>query len=214
MNKTILPCLAVTLLVVGAITTLGSQQPARAVTNMNGRLLATAQPTITPTQTVTPNSPEQVIVNEDDDFAPGLLIGVLLFFALVLVILGVGIAIAAVIIGGLAFLTLMGIISSSVLIGFIQQKPGSALSAFLTQVCAAIGAFCGIIAGWAVLFLTEWPLDFWLVTGAGAASGLLGGAMVGLPASLGLRWMYSRVTAKIKARRDRNAADKPGQGTS
>jgi len=212
MNKFVPPIFAVTILAsVGTLFLLGQQPSAGGASSLT---LATAQPTATPMPATASDSTQQAIepIEEYDDFAPGLAVFALLFVLLMVAVLGAGMVIAAALIGGLAFLTLMGIASSSVLVGFIQRRPGPALSAFLTQLCAAIGTICGIMVVWIILFVTEWPLNFWPVTGVGAFSGLLGGAMVGLPASLGLRWIYSWVMARLQARRERGATDGTKQG--
>ncbi|MBN1310914.1 MAG: hypothetical protein JXB30_05785 [Anaerolineae bacterium] len=203
MNKLILPMPAIITLVSMGTVSLWAQQSFAG--EVSSPALTTLQPTATLTPTAATGSTQQTPVEEYDDFAPGLAVFALLFVLLMLAVLGAGIVITAALIGGLAFLILMGIISSSVLVGFIQRRPGPALSAFLTQLCAAIGTACGIIVVWILLFVTEWPLNFWLVTGIGAFSGLLGGALMGLPASLGLRWIYSRSMTTLQARRDRDA---------
>lgn len=169
--------------------------------------------TATPMPTLIADNGSAAPTPEGDDFAPGLAVFALAFILLMLAVLGIGMVIGAVLIGGLALLTLMGIISTSVLVGLVQRRPGPVLSAFLGQLGAAIGAFCGVVLAWIVLFLVEWPLDFWLTTGIGVISGLAGGAVVGMLASLVLRWTYSVIMKQIQARQDRNITAKSGQDT-
>lgn len=138
------------------------------------------------------NIPEELLSEEsypeDDDFNPGLGIFALIMVLVTIVLIGVGIALGllgAVILG---FLTFFGVISSSVIFGFLKKNSASAFRMLFLQVGALAGLFCGIagtlFASWIVDF--QWK-DYALY---GCITGVLGG--------LFLAWLFNRTWGRMR----------------
>lgn len=143
--------------------------------------------------------------SEADDFNPGsgifaafmimIMVMVVVFMLLVSIGLAVGIGLCA-LAGALAAL---GILSSSVAIGFIRRSPASGFRALFLQLGAVAGVPCGIGAAWLVSLLahSHWSVATRVVVGG--AGGLMCGVLVACLFNL----VRGKVAAWILARYDR-----------
>jgi hypothetical protein len=122
------------------------------------------------------------------DFAPGL--GV---FALLMVVIAVMLAVTAVVaIGMVAVLFLIGLISTSVLAGFIRKRPSAGFRVFFMQTGAVAGIVCGIPMSWLVVWLLE--------LGMGLRWSSLGGAACGLLAGVGISLLFNSIWRRMLQR--------------
>jgi hypothetical protein len=140
-----------------------------------------------------PPSEEQV-----DDFAPGLLLFALLIMIAGLILVGIGIVLGVVILIVTAILLAFGIVSSSVLIGFIQRRPKYGFMAFLVQVGAVLGVPCGVAGLWLLKALTDLQFSLGQTTLYGAFCGLVGGAITGLVFGLALDQIYRWTSSRLR----------------
>jgi len=149
--------------------------------------------TVTPHPTTTPTPPY------DGDW---ILIGrgvLFLFFALMMIVmLGVGIVlgitlvvVSLVLAGVLMLLIMVGVVSTSSLVGFLSRRRGPAVTALFTQVGAVAGTPIGVIGFWLFRQLANLSQisQTWIVIGGGIG-GLLSGAIVGWLFSLVCRHIY------------------------
>jgi hypothetical protein len=113
-----------------------------------------------------------------------MLLGVLAILLLVAVV----VVLAAILAAGAMFLgavlLLLGIISSSVLIGLLRRTGRSAVRAFIIQACALAGVPMGVGALWLDNHLLHVGLSYGVILFVGAVGGLATGAAVGLAFSL------------------------------
>lgn len=91
----------------------------------------------------------------DDDFAPGLLIAVLILFAVVIFIAIVAAVVGVVAMAAIAVLVLFGVLSTSILIGVKNRRIESGAKALFVQVAAVIGAVAGCVG----FVLSAWIAD-------------------------------------------------------
>ncbi len=121
----------------------------------------------------------------------------LVFLAVALVIIGIGIVIGIGILLLTTVLVLLGIISSSAVIGLVQKRFEHGFFAFVVQ----LGGISGIPVGVGVLlildWLIDWSLDWRLASVFGAFTGLIGGVLLGVVFSLitlrTYRWISQRI---------------------
>lgn len=163
-------------------------------------ILSQAQtPETTPTADghVTP-TPTPATEDEQGLGAIGLGIFLLFFIMFILVLIGVGIvlglalvALGLVLAGVAALLVVLGIVSTSSLVGVLSRRRGPAVTALLTQLGALAGAPVGVAVFWLFRQLADLSQIslVWTVIGGGIG-GLLGGAAVGWLFSLAFRRFY------------------------
>jgi len=117
-------------------------------------------------------------------FAPFLGIGILVFvlalLAACLLLVGLGLAVGMAICAAVGALAMAGIISTSVVTGFLRRSPASGLRVFFLQAGSLAGVPCGMAAMWLVSWLKQnnWSLDSILMIGG--IGGLIDGAAVAL----------------------------------
>ena len=109
---------------------------------------------------------------EDDSMGPLLIpmMIILVIFA-AMILFGLGLT---------ALLVLLGIVSSSVIIGFLRKRPGAAVGALVIQFGAVVGIVCGVVAFWLAKYLFDLGLAFWPLTLYGAICGLVFGVVIGV----------------------------------
>ena len=124
---------------------------------------------------------------DDDDFNPGLGIFALIMVVGMLLLIGVGIALGVIAVIVLCLLTFFGMISSSVIFGFLKKNPASAFRMLFLQLGALIGLFCGI----AGTLLASWIIDFdWKEYALyGCFAGIIGG--------LFLAWLFNSLCSRM-----------------
>src|SRR5438876_750660 len=109
----------------------------------------------------------------DDDFSPMLFFMLLVFLAVCLVLLGIGIVVGVCGIALVAFLTAVGVISSSVAVGLFRKRFSAGWRAFLVLSCVAAFIPCGIAVSWLVNHFAQLSSQTRWIIGVGAASGLI-----------------------------------------
>jgi hypothetical protein len=133
--------------------------------------------------------------SETDDFNPG--VGIAAAFVIMVVVvvlmllLGMGLAVGLLLCALTGALVAVGILSSSVAIGFIRRNPAAGFRALFLQLGAVAGIPCGIAAAWVIALATHSP---WSVT----ARIVVGGA-VGLACGISVAWLFNFVWSKIAA---------------
>jgi hypothetical protein len=83
------------------------------------------------------------------------LIIVLLFFAICLGLIGVGIVIAGCVIAAIAALASFGVVSSSVLVGITRKDPSSAVRVFILEASTLLGGGAGSGAATLLFLFTD-----------------------------------------------------------
>lgn len=134
------------------------------------------------TQTVqkAPDSEEFV------DSAPGLGIFALFAIVVLLLLVGAGIALGAVVLCAMAVCAAVGILTTSTIAGLVAKKPGVGVKVFFLQ----LGAAVGVVAGTGLALLAAWIIGVqgsrWFFAFIGAVLGLFAGAT--LAALFNLLW--------------------------
>ncbi len=154
----------------------------------------TASPTVTATPTMNPYDDEQGVGSP----IAALFLLLLVLFVFFIIIIGivivvvmtimtlVGIAIMAM---GVSILIVAGIITTSTLVGFLQRRLGSAITAFFLQLGGGVGILCGVGSAWFMYLWFNLQLSFWLVTLGGGLCGLVSGGIIGL--------LFSRIFSQL-----------------
>jgi hypothetical protein len=138
--------------------------------------------TTAPAESTTTTAPAAPAI--PDDFTPALgifaALVVLVIFVAGLLLVGLALAAGLVIAAIAAVLAALGILSSSVVIGFLQRSPAAAVRALFLQAGALTGIPCGIAAIWLVSWLAQRHWDRVSMLMIGALGGLLGGLALAL----------------------------------
>ena len=124
---------------------------------------------------------------------------ILLFVMLVLI--GVGIAVGLFACAIAAVLVALGVVSSSVALGFFTKRPATAVRAFLLQCGVLAGIPAGAVTAWLGRTLLEKVDQSWMI----AVYGGIGGAFAGALLALLLDFIFRRTHAWIEARVKRDA---------
>lgn len=112
----------------------------------------------------------------------------LIFLAVALVLIGVGMVAGLVACAVLAVLLGLGVVSSSVVIGLGTRSPAWGVRVFLLQVGLWTGIPAGAICGWFTQFLLGVPAGW-----TGSVYGALGGAVAGVAVALMLDFIGHRL---------------------
>ncbi|HEX7860892.1 MAG TPA: hypothetical protein VF773_11230 [Verrucomicrobiae bacterium] len=115
-----------------------------------------------------------------DDFDPGLLLFVVVMLAACAFLVGAGLLAGIVAFALTGALTAFGIMSSSVVIGFIRRSPASGFRALVIQLGAVAGIPCGIGAMWLVSWLADSQSSTAFRLLVGGVCGLSSGVAVAL----------------------------------
>ena len=119
----------------------------------------------------------------------------LVAIVIMLVLVGVGIVMAVILAISAAFLTALGIISSSALIGIFRRRFSSGLRAFHYQLCAAIALPWGIGILWLGSALFHTDLTNRQILVIGSISGLCAGLLLAFAFDGIARSLYRRFVA-------------------
>ncbi len=136
----------------------------------------------------------------EDDFSPGLLIGVLLFGAVILVLIGAGAVIAGCMIVFTMISLAFGILSASVLAGYLNRSITTGLKTLVMLLSGLLGIPMGIV----MVFVLQWIKagkypDFLFTTILpGSLAGLLGGVIIGLIFLKAISYLREIVVAKYR----------------
>ncbi len=150
-------------------------------------------------------TPTPAVINpsgdiKDEDWAPGLALFAIIFFLICLILFGIGIVIGIFLVALVSILVMVGILSSSVVIGFVQRRMGGAFTAFFVQFGAAMGVPSGVLFLGLLALLLRWPIGLGLTLVWGGLAGLLSGALIGLLLSLVCRWSYQWLARLIQTK--------------
>ena len=122
----------------------------------------------------------------------------LIFFLVVLVLIGFGIAlgIAACLLA--ALLLGMGVLSSSVIVGFRSRSSAEGIRAFLLQCGVLAGIPAGTACAWLGQSLVTGTPGGWPIAVCGALAGAIAGIVVALSLDLASRHLHRWVLERIK----------------
>ncbi len=116
------------------------------------------------------------------------------FLAVVMVLIGVGIVLSLVACGLAAVLLGLGVISSSVAVGYWTKRPAAGWRALLLQAGALAGIPAGVVCAWlGVEFFRG--LEGLAVNGVVLVAGALGGLVAGVLVALGVEFTTRRFHA-------------------
>lgn len=122
---------------------------------------------------------------------PGL---IMLLVMVVLVGAGIGIGLFACAIA--AGLAMLGVVSSSVALGFLTKRPATAVRALLLQCGILAGIPAGAITAWVGRSVLEHVDESWMI----AVYGGIGGAFAGAMLALLLDFIFRRTHAWVEQR--------------
>jgi MFS family permease len=152
-----------------------------------------------------PDVPEELLtyedqsISEEDDFNPALGIFALIMFLGMCILLGVGIALALLFCIILSILAFFGIVSSSVVFGFIKKNPASAFRMLFLQFGAVAGLFCGLAGTFVASWIVDFPWREYLLYGS--VTGVLCGLFVAWLFNCAWGGMHGQMTIRYEARR-------------
>ncbi len=132
---------------------------------------------------------------EEEGAAPGLFLMALFMFALIFMLIGVGIVMAAVALFLFTGLVLLGVVSTSLLIGLKERSVAKGFQVFVI-LSTTLG---GIAAGGLGIFVLNSVLHWWSPTPA-LVYGMAGGLIAGLLLGYGLAHLIHRVLAMLQRR--------------
>lgn len=104
-----------------------------------------------------------------------------------LVLIGIGMVVAAVVLASIAALTGLGIVSSAVIVGLLRGRLSSGLRTFHYLICAFLALPAGIGTLWLGSLLTDSRLSPGEIVGIGSAAGFVSG--------LALAFLFDRLAA-------------------
>ena len=125
----------------------------------------------------------------DDDFAPGLFIGVMMLVLVLLFIIGIGLAVGAAFMIIATTATALGIISTSAFIAFYYKSLKSGIKAFILTSSSVAGVPMGIGALFALQHIGHGTTTLYSTIIAGTACGLIGGLLGGIFMFRGLSYL-------------------------
>ncbi|MCB1275403.1 hypothetical protein [Prosthecobacter sp.] len=97
-----------------------------------------------------------------------------------LVLIGVGIAVGLFACAIAAALVMLGMLSSSVALGFLTKRPATAVRAFLLQFGVLAGIPAGAVTAWLGRTLLDKVDESWLIAVYGGIAGAVAGALLAL----------------------------------
>lgn len=121
--------------------------------------------------------------------------GLILLFVM-LVLIGICIAVGLFACAIAAALVTLGVISSSVALGFFTKRPATAVRAFLLQCGVLAGIPAGAVTAWVGRAFLEKVDQSWMV----AVYGGIGGALAGALLALLLDFIFRRTHAWVEQR--------------
>ncbi len=127
---------------------------------------------------------------------PGL-IALLVMVVLIGVGIGIGLVACAIAVG----LTMLGVVSSSVALGFLTKRPATAVRALLLQCGILAGIPAGAVTAWVGRTVLQNVDESWMI----AVYGGIGGAFAGALLALMLDFIFRRSQAWVEERMKRKA---------
>lgn len=115
-----------------------------------------------------------------------------------LVLIGVGIGVGLFACAIAAGLVTLGVVSSSVALGFFTKRPATAVRALLLQCGILAGIPAGAITAWVGRSFLEKVDESWLIALYGGIGGAFAGAVLALMLDFILRRSHAWVEQKVK----------------
>lgn len=131
----------------------------------------------------------------DSDFTPGLLIGAVIMAVGFLILIGVGVVLAALVFGFVAILVSVGVLSTSVIVGLNKRSFTKGFKTFIYLLPSSFGLLLGSLGLALLNMVTHW-FSTGVATLIGAASGLTAGLCIGIL----LLFAIQRLTTHYKRR--------------
>ncbi len=125
----------------------------------------------------------------------------LIGLVVMLVLIGAGIGAGLFACAMAAALVAMGVISSSVALGFFTKRPATGVRVFLLQCGVLAGIPAGAVTAWIGRTFFEMADERWLI----AVYGGIGGALAGAVLALMLDFIFRRSQAWLEERKSRAA---------
>lgn len=122
----------------------------------------------------------------------------LILLLVMLVLIGVGIAVGLFACVIAAVLVTLGVVSSSVALGFFTKRPQTAMRAFLLQCGVLAGIPAGAVTAWLGRILLEQADQSWMIAVYGGIAGAFAGAMLALMLDFILRRTHAWVESRAK----------------
>ncbi|MDB6139009.1 MAG: hypothetical protein JWO94_2081 [Verrucomicrobiaceae bacterium] len=124
-------------------------------------------------------------LDPENDFSPMLAMFFVAGLAIMLLLVGIGIVVAAVVAVSCAVLAALGIVSSAAAVGLLRRRFSSGLRVFHYQVCAALSlpAGIGLLAVLCHFFAPQ--LQVWQIIVIGAVAGGAAGLLIA--------WVFDRL---------------------
>ena len=126
---------------------------------------------------------------------PGL---IMLLVMVVLIGAGIGIGLFACAIA--AGLAMLGVVSSSVALGFLTKRPATAVRALLLQCGILAGIPAGAVTAWVGRSVLEHVDESWMIAVYGGIGGAFAGAMLALLLDFIFRRTHAWVEQRVKQR--------------
>jgi len=120
----------------------------------------------------------------------------LIALLVMVVLIGVGIGIGLVACAIAAGLAMLGVVSSSVALGFVTKRPATAVRALLLQCGILAGIPAGAVTAWVGRSVLEHVDESWMI----AVYGGIGGAFAGAMLALLLDFIFRRTHAWVEQR--------------
>ena len=120
----------------------------------------------------------------------------LIALLVMVVLIGVGIGIGLVACAIAAGLAMLGVVSSSVALGFLTKRPATAVRALLLQCGILAGIPAGAVTAWVGRSVLEHVDESWMI----AVYGGIGGAFAGALLALLLDFIFRRTHAWVEQR--------------
>lgn len=117
----------------------------------------------------------------EDEFSPGFGMIVLVLIFLSLLAIGAGAVLAVLVCGLVAGLVATGMVSASVVVGFVKRSPSAALRALVLQAGVGGGVVAGLVLAAIIAHWNGMPWHNW--------TALLTGLLVGGGGGLGVAWL-------------------------
>lgn len=124
---------------------------------------------------------------------PGL---IMLFVMVVLIGIGIGAGLFACAIA--AGMVMLGVVSSSVALGFFTKRPATAMRALLLQCGVLAGIPAGAVTAWVGRAVLEKVDESWMIAVYGGIGGAFAGALLALMLDFILRRTHAWVEEKVK----------------
>jgi hypothetical protein len=120
----------------------------------------------------------------------------LLFVIVALVLIGVGIGLGLLACAIAAGLVAVGILSSSIIVGFLRHRPTAGLRAFLFQCGVVAGVPTGVVCAWIAHYVFSAAAPALLISFYGALGGAVAGLVIAFVATFALRQLAQWASRK------------------